>query len=92
MFWEFLWKIKMKARYMKCWFLGHKKTGADRWTHLPDFCAICLVEWPQDKKTLWHWLNRSYCWMVGRRWRWFDALDVWLLNKHAKHLPSWWEY
>ena len=91
--WDWYWRICLAGRRGKCWFVGHEEAQGDIYhTGDPDYCPKCFIEWPQDKMELPKYLNRIYVWFVTRDWRWFNRLDEWLIFKHSKWLPRWWEY
>jgi hypothetical protein len=93
-FWDRFWWFRVRVARLWCWVVGHDECWGSAYDSEPDYCRRCYVEWPQDKNTLPKYLNRWYCWMVEREWRWFAALDTWLWDhpRVLRRMPSWWEY
>lgn len=91
-FWDRFWRVGLFFRRLACWFTEHRPACRDHWTQAPDYCDKCLVDWPQDRKTLTSYLNMTYCWLVRRDWKWFECFDCWLCDHYGRYLPRWWEF
>ncbi len=85
--------LSLKLLRVRCWFTGHEIVYGERWTDEPNYYPKCFIDRPSETITLPTLLNRGYCWLVEREWKWFNQLDEWLFN-HApiRWWPSWWEY
>ena len=93
--WDAWWKLKRNVKWVACLFVGHNVYYGNRADNVPGYCRRCLYTDEErnidDGVTMPRLLNRTYCWLVERDWRWFEALDERAI-KHWKRLPSWWEY
>lgn len=85
--------LSLRLLRVRCWLVGHEVVHGGRWTNEPNYCPRCFIDWPSEHTTLPMLLNKGYCWLVERDWRWFDRLDEWFFNHvPRKWWPSWWEY
>lgn len=78
-------------RKLLCFLKGHRLIWGSH--DESSYCGRCYREkddWPATVPNI---LNCIYCWLVDRKWEWFDNLDDWVYQRvdHGK-IPSWWEY
>lgn len=90
--WQRLYEMTLLIQRLKCFFVGHNERMGNPLNYEEDYCNRCFVHYPQDLITMPDMLNKVYIWLVEQDSILFNHLDNWLLEKHRKRLPSWWEY
>ena len=88
-----MYKVMYWLRRIRCLFTGHN-VCTELYSQDDDYCSRCYADCPQELVTLPILLNRVYCWLVERDWKWFERFDLWIgqVEWRRRRLPSWWEY
>jgi len=89
---QWLYRLKDKCKHglrqLKCLLTDHDVSFSQYANEY--YCRRCGTRNPIDKFTLYRLLNHCYCWLVSKKWGWFNRLDNWLCERY--NVPSWWEY